>query len=624
MRRALLTAALVAASILTADAQFFRGRIPGPTAWTIDSSPVTLPTSYTTIEDTLAEAIAGCTEIDVGVTPTGGCKIITVDAGQNFQTALDDARQGATCDAIRLASSETFTGQFTFPAKSASTCFIHIYSANIANLPVFMNRVIPNNVTGDCGESDGLPCVEGSTSVAITANTNVDADMATVAGSGTAPHYAIEMATGAHHYKVIGVNFVCTAYCEALIRTYPEPDGGGDPGVADIIFDRVIATTDNSVGGTRGFVVYGCDRCAIINSWITNWWENDSDSQGILVTSYSSVTTILNNYITATGEGVYWDNNINDIDLNPTDGYARWNYVRMNDDWRGHAGWNNTKNLFETKSSNRVLIEGNYLADCWGENAQETCTNWKIGDEVAAKYTANLTFRKNLQVRGGNFFKGCQSGCNGPGLVGERFAIYNNIAEISGTLWGRDASQDGMGFYQIITGGTTYIIANNTILNDGRLFGLTVDPGATGDPTNGVIINNIGNVGDNPLTSAEFNAAFPGGSNSYTCNVIVGGSGGDYPVGNHVPATFAAVEFVDYNSGVGGDYELDAGSDFKGVCTDTYSVGTTDPGANVPVVMNAISCALTGQCASWQPPSVPSPFTTLDRAMVKIGLKKAS
>lgn len=604
MKRAAIAALVIAVSFVAVDAaqrcckQASGG---GGGDWTVEDGPVTEPTSYTTLADTLTNMLAsGCTEIDVGVALSGGCKIITVDTGQNLQTALNDARQGATCDNIRLESGATFTGPFTFPAKSASSCFIHIYSSNIASLPAWMNRVNPDDLTGSCGNSDGLPCVADSTTVAISSNTD-DANFAIIAGAGTAPHYAIEMEGGAHHFKVVGVEIACTAYCEALIRTYPEPDPGGDPGVADIIFDRVYVHTDNSVGGTRGFVVYGCDRCAIVNSFIINFWENDSDSQGVLVTSYSSVTTLLNNYITATGEGIYWDNNINDINLNPTDGYVRWNHIRMNFDWRGHVGWTNTKNVIETKSSNRVLIEANYLSDCWGENAQETCVNWKIGDEVAAKYTANFTFRYNKLVRGGNFLKMCQTGCNSPGNIGERFAVIGNIAEVSGTNYGRDSSQDGMGFYQLVSGGATMIVANNTILNDGRVFGLVVDPGAAGDPSGGVFINNIGLVGDNPLTEAEFNSAFPGGSNSYTENVIVGGNCANYPAGNECPADYAAVQFEDYSGGTGGDYRLAAGSPYKAACTDTYSVGTTDCGANVPFVNNAVSCAIAGQCASWAP-----------------------
>jgi hypothetical protein len=596
---------------ITGTAQPVAPPAPPPSGWTIQTSPVDLPTSYVTLEDTLPDALSGAMEIDVGVTPTGGKKIITVDSGQNLQTALNDARQNGTlCDAIRLESGATFTGQFTFPAKSASSCFIHIYSSNIGDLPVWMNRVNPDDLTGDCGTSAGLPCVAGSTSTPISSNTD-DADFATIAASGTAPHYAIEMATGAHHFKVVGVEIACTAYCEALIRTYPEPDPGGDPGVADIIFDRVYVHTNNAVGGTRGFIVYGCDRCAIVNSFIINFWENDSDAQAILVTSYSSVFTALNNYATATGEVIYWDNNLDNIALNPTDGYARWNHFRMNFDWRGHVGWTNTKNLIETKSSERVLIEANFLSDCWGENAQETCINWKIGDEVDAKYTANFTFRYNKGIRMGNFIKVCQAGCNGPGLEGERFAIIGNIAEVSGTTYGRDNSQDGMGFYQVIPAGATTIVANNTILNDGRIFGLVTT--VAGTPSAGIFINNIGNVGDNPLTTAEFNAAFPGGSNSYTKNVIVGGTCSNYPAGNECPAAYSNVQFENYNGGVNGDYRLASGSPYKGTCPDTYNVGTTDCGANVTFVNNAVSCAVTGQCASWAPlPPAPLPMPLLD------------
>jgi hypothetical protein len=119
--------------------------------------------------------------------------------------------------------------------------------------------------------------------------------------------------------------------------------------------------------------------------------------------------------------------------------------------------------------------------------------------------------------------------------------------------------------------------------------------------------NNILQVGDNACTTSDANATWPT-SYTYTCNVLVGGSSGNHPASQAgFPANWAAVGFEDYNSGLGGDYTLDVASTYKGDCTDNLGVGTTDPGANVPDVMNAVACVVTGQCAAWSPSPSPSP-----------------
>src|SRR6185295_5173970 len=62
--------------------------------------------------------------------PTGS--IISVPAGGNFQTALNNAQPG---DQIVLAAGATYTGNFTLPVKSGSAWIIIRSSAADANLP---------------------------------------------------------------------------------------------------------------------------------------------------------------------------------------------------------------------------------------------------------------------------------------------------------------------------------------------------------------------------------------------------------------------------------------------------------------------------------------------------------
>ncbi len=105
--------------------------------------------------------------------PTGNT--ITVNAGGNLQTAINNAQPG---DTIVLQAGATFTGTFTLPNKGTSTQWIYIRSSAYSSLPAPGNRVSPANVSS----------------------------MATIVGTGS-PVVAIQTATGAHHYRFIGIEF---------------------------------------------------------------------------------------------------------------------------------------------------------------------------------------------------------------------------------------------------------------------------------------------------------------------------------------------------------------------------------------------------------------------------------
>ena len=59
----------------------------------------------------------------------------------------------------------------------------------------------------------------------------------------------------------------------------------------------------------------------------------------------------------------------------------------------------------------------------------------------------------------------------------------------------------------------------------------------------------------------------------------------DWPANNFFPASAAAVRFVNYNNGNGGDYHLQASSPYKGKGTDRNDLGAD---------INAIHAATAG------------------------------
>jgi hypothetical protein len=77
-------------------------------------------------------------------------------------------------------------------------------------------------------------------------------------------------------------------------------------------------------------------------------------------------------------------------------------------------------------------------------------------------------------------------------------------------------------------------------------------------------------VHDSPLTT--FDACFS--SYTFAANAIIASPPNyKWPSGNFFPASAAAVQFVNYNGGNGGDYHLQASSPYKGAGTDGEDLG---------------------------------------------------
>ena len=80
------------------------------------------------------------------------------------------------------------------------------------------------------------------------------------------------------------------------------------------------------------------------------------------------------------------------------------------------------------------------------------------------------------------------------------------------------------------------------------------------------------------------------GKSSFSGNLAVAYTGlAVWPSGNQMPASWAAVDFVNYNHGSGGDYHLAKQSPYKNTALDD-----TDPGANIDLVLDFTRNAISG------------------------------
>ena len=548
------------------------------------SSPVTLPTGYV---DTSYSLPAGCEVISVGTTPDGGCKTIAVGAGQSFQTALNTARRG---DIIQLAAGASFTGPFELPDKGGGTGWVYVVSSALDRLPGPGNRLNPN-LGGACGGEGALPC-------GVTPNAALT-DMPRIMSGGGQPYRWLATAHGADRYRFIGIEFRTTPgeYVSVGIRLYENLSHTYHSTLAqktsDIIFDRCVMRGQRTAPFAGRPIAINGDRHAVINSYLSDWVDDDSDTQAVLIVGYARVWAVVNNYLEATGENVFTDQTeaIGGQIYTPSDGEIRGNHLRKLAEWNS-KGWHNTKNQFEMKSGHRILFEGN-VVDTTYRQAQETSINIKIGDEDPANFVQNVTIRKNIVRHTANGIKVCATQCNSTNNtnIATGIAVYNNIFDHVRNSFG-DGS-DGNGFAHIVTGPFVYV-DHNTFLNQNEGVYFFARGVGVGNGQTLAITNNIWQFQANPLTGAEVAAV--SSAACYTNNLIVGGNCASVPAGNQCPSSWEAVGFVNYNGGNGGDYTLAGGSAYKGVGSDPFGVGTTDPGANVAAVNTATACAVSGQC----------------------------
>jgi hypothetical protein len=264
------------------------------------------------------------------------------------------------------------------------------------------------------------------------------------------------------------------------------------------------------------------------------------------------------------------------------------------------------KNHFELKTGIRVLLDSNLIENVWGGYGQ-------FGDAVLLTPKTNsgtcavceitdVTIRYNKISHVGSGFEIADIvDVHGySALLGQRYSIHDVVVDdISRTKY--------TGFGDLVDKlGSTW---TNPALNSVTINHITAFPDSSGghlleigdsvwttNPMYGfVFTNNLTSVGQYPVWGtgdggssdcsynlsgnalAIFNACFT--SYTVTNNALIGGSG-SWPSGNFTPANAAAVGFVNYNGGNGGDYTLQSSSPYKNAGTDGKDLGADIVGLN--------------------------------------------
>jgi hypothetical protein len=491
---------------------------------------------------------------------------IFVAAGGNLQAALDAAQPGQI---VELQAGATWTGSFTLRNKVGNG-WIYIRSSRYQELPPLGERVGPQH-------AHLMPKIVNQYQF----------------------EPALKTEAGAHHYRLIGIDFGSGAQDVGyVVKLGPVDNETSVNQLAHhITFDRVYIHGHANYSSKAGISANG-RHIAIIDSHISEIHAVGQDSQAILVWNGDGPYAIENNHLEAAGENVMFGGVDPAIDgLTPSDIVLRGNYFFKPLSWKNaipsgpHAGskWT-VKNLFEIKHGQRMLFEGNTFQNNWiaqqnGYALVFTPIN-QSGDAPQSKMR-DITFRNNI-VRDVEHFMLLSGGHNEFFTEStERILIENNlIYGVNGRMMVVSTPSNR----PPISGLT---IRHNTMVHEGtgNLFLYTGD--------NVTVADNFTFV-DNIVTHGLYGYHYPFGTIDtwltnweYENNVIIGGN-------RNIPAGNAIVDNIDgvgFRNAKASDFRLGANSRFRRAASDGSEVGIH----NVGVVKESSANRRPGRSGADQP-----------------------
>lgn len=543
-------------------------------------------------------------------TPSGG-KAWMVHAGESIERALSQASCG---DVVQLQAGATFSGHIEVPAKNCDEQhWITIRtSAPDSSLPPEGTRITPCYA--------GIESLPGRPSLKCASVENVLAKIEFNARGGSGP---IGFAAGANHYRFIGLE-VTRAASSATIYNLFEFQGPAD----HVVFDRLWVHGTAQDETVRGILLGGSRYVAVVDSFFTDFHcvarsGACSDSQAIvggIGENPMGPYKIVNNFLEAAGENIMFGGG--HATVAPQDIEVRRNHMFKPITWMagqpGYVGGTDgnafiVKNLFELKNAQRVLLEGNILENTWGGFSQvgfavlltpknqdgrlgSLCPSCEVTD-VTIRYNRVSHVGAGMQIANGLSDNGAAP------LDGQRYSIHDV------TIDDMDANKyNGAGEFAQVSMGLGVVVLRNVSISHitafpaKLLFIIGAQSLNSERMQNFVFTNNIVNAGIYPVWSTgtggaancaarnsprtTFETCFNG--YSFAGNVIIGtpaiANEGSWPNGNFFPSSPAAVKFVDYHGGNGGDYHLQSSSRYKRAGTDGKDIG-----ADVDAINSAIA-----------------------------------
>jgi hypothetical protein len=546
-------------------------------------------------------------------TPAPGSSL-SVNAGGDLQSVLNSASCG---DTIQLQAGATFAGAFTFPAKSCDDTHWIVVRSNAGDsaLPEEGSRLTPCYA--------GVSSLPGRPDFHCSSTKNVLAKLMLTTASGNGP---IVFASGANHYRLMGLEITRAVGIGGITALASIVSGGT---ANNLIFDRVWMHGTAQDDTTRGIWLAGATYVSIVDSFLNDFHcvsatGTCGDSQAIAGGVGSGAMgpyKISGNFIEASGENILFGGDTatatpTDIELSRNHMFKPLTWMKGQAGYVGGANGNPfvVKNLLELKNAQRVLIDGNVMEDSWGgfsqvgfaivvtpknqsgSNGSNLCPICQVTD-VTIRNTSISHVGAGLQIAN------ALSDNGGAPLDGQRYSIHDIVVDDLDGLKYNGPSE----FAQIsVSAGAPLLqavsINHVTAFPVSTLFVIGDEIATTPPMKNFIFTNSIVNAGTYPVWSTgsgsaancafydvpltTFNACFTG--SVFANNAIVAppsSASAAWPAKNFFPGSMAAIQFVNYNGGSGGDYHLQPSSPYKGKGTDRKDIGAD---------MDAVNSAVAG------------------------------
>jgi hypothetical protein len=524
-------------------------------------------------------------------TPAPG-STVQVNAGGNLQAALDAAQCGQT---ISLQAGATFTGQFTVPAivcDDAHWIIIRTSAPNSA-LPAEGSRITPCYA--------GVASLPGRPSFACPSTQNVMAKII-YTGTGGEP---IVLASGANHIRFLGLEI--TRSPGPVVYDLILPQNGGP--VDHLVFDRVWIHGTAQDETTRGIALSGTTYVAVVDSFFSDFHcvsitGSCGDAQ-TMATGLGDLPMgpykIVDNFLEAAGENLIFGGGAatqtpEDIEIRQNHFYKPLIWMRGQPGYVGGANGNPfiVKNHLEFKNGIRVLFEGNVLENTWGGFTQ---TGFSIlltpkdqSNQCPLCVVHDITVRYSTMSHVGGGMQITNGASDSGGL--SQGAWNESIHDI--VIDDVDAKTfNGDGYVLQESNGDSQLAIHDVVVNHITAVGPdSVAMLVIGNDLTNPVMNNFtwtnsifgaNTIGVLSTGGGAANCAFTTGGPlpklnacfnpyAFSHNAIIGATG-SWPAGTYAPATASAVQFMNYNNGSGGNYQLQSTSPYKNAGLDGKDLG---------------------------------------------------
>jgi hypothetical protein len=471
---------------------------------------------------------------------------LTVAAGGDLQAALEKAQLG---DTIVLQAGASWTGPFKLPNKTGGSGWIYVVSSQLSNLPAASTRVSPANASN-------MPKILAPNALnAIT----------TVANS--------------HHFRFVGIEFAPVPASKQIYAVVALGNADSSPATlpSHIVFDRCYVHGEPGANNRRGIAMDGA-YVAVVDSYISDFQELGTDSQGLWAYNTTGPLKIVDNYIQAASENVMFGGaDSKAAALVPADIEIRNNYFFKP---LSVIGTNFApKNLLEFKAAQRVLVTGNTFQNspAGGQNGfaivitprnQDRKAPWSTTTDIAVVGNTLINVGSGFNIAGTDNF-------NPTVPPTMRILIRDNVIGVTGL-----AGATARAFQIVGAGGGDYTIDHNTVINTARppanpnsdVAMVEVSPPKVNSFT---FTNNLAtstSYGFFGSGAGEGTAALNAGFTNwvFSKNVLVGAGAGAYPPGNYFPSDVGQVRFANFTNS---NFVLAGDSPYKSAGTDGKDIG---------------------------------------------------